>query len=131
MRFTILQLLFAVAAIGSAIGIAVRDGVSVACVLAVLVSLCIVCFVRARTRWLTSNGVQKLYAVATTVASCVLLACLIYSIGTSASLARERNTRHLQTALAQEPRFSGVRVEYSERKIEAVWVEGTVSTESD
>ena len=37
----------------------------------------------------------------------------------------------LQTALAQEPRFSGVRVEYSERKIEAVWVEGTVSTESD
>src|SRR4051794_5680344 len=116
MRFTILQLLFAVAAIGSAIGIAARDGISVACVLAVVVFLSIVCFVRAKKRWPTSNRVQKLYAVATTVASCAFLAWLIYSIGTSASLARERNTRQLQTVLAQEPRFSGVHVEYSERK---------------
>jgi hypothetical protein len=131
MRFTILQLLFAVAAIGSAVGITARDGISVACVLAVIVLLSIVSFVRARKRWPTSNRLQKLYAVATTVASCAMLGWLIYSIGTSASLARERNTRHLQTALAQEPRFSGVRVEYSERKIEALWVDGTVSTEND
>src|SRR5262245_31674315 len=108
MRFTILQLLFAVAAIGSAIGIAALDGIWVAGLLAVLVALCIVCFVRAKRRWLTSNRIQKVYAVATAGASFVLLSCFIYSTGTSASLARERNTRHLQTALAQEPRFTRV-----------------------
>lgn len=131
MRFTILQLLGAVSALGAAIGVAAREGVSVACLLAALLALCVLCIARARKRWTTSNLPQKVYAATTATTSCLLLAFVIYSIGTSASLARFRNVRALQVLLAQEPRFAAVRVEYFESKATVVQVDGTVTTEND
>src|SRR5262245_43215817 len=131
MRFTTFQLLCAVAAIGAGIGIAVRDGLSVACTLVALVYLCVFCAIRAQRRWAASNPFQKFYAATTVVASGILLRVSIYWIGTSASLARQRNLRQLQVWLEQEPRCSQVQVKYSEGKIEALWVDGTVSSEHD
>lgn len=126
-----LHLMLAVGAIGSAIGIAARDGLAVACVLVLFVSLSAVCFTRARKRWGSSSPIQRVYAVTTTVASFALLAGLIYSIGTNASLARARNARNFQSSLASEPRFSSVRVEYFEKKIAVLRVDGAVPTEND
>jgi hypothetical protein len=131
MRFTILHWLIATTALGATIGIAVRDGIWVAVVLAFLVALSFICIVRAHRRWFASTLPQRTYAIVTVVASLGLLASCIYSIGTSPSLARHRNVRHLQLALAQDQRFTNVRVEYSERKIEVVRVDGHVSTDDD
>lgn len=131
MRFSILQLLLAVPAIGAAIGIAARDGLFVAFLVALFVTLSIVCCLRANTRWRTSNPAQKVYAAATSVISLLLLACLLYSIGTSESLANERISRNLQSSLARDPRYSRVIVEYFEGKGTWLTVDGTVATESD
>lgn len=131
MKFSVLQLLIATSIVGAILGIAVRDGMVVAGWLTFFATLFAVCVVRARYRWSSATGLQKLYAVTASTASGLLLAVVIYSVATSSTLANERSTRNLQTALLQDPRFAAVRVNYFDRKTVAVWVEGTVPKECD
>lgn len=131
MRFSILQLLIGTAIVGAILGMAVRDGLIVGVWLTILVTFFGICVTHARSGWSKATWLQKTYALIATSASGLLLAGVIYAVGTSADLANKRNTRNLQVAFAHDRRFADVYINYNERKGGSLWVEGAVSTEDD
>ncbi len=131
MRYSLLQLILTMCAIGCVFGLIVRLGSFPALMISVLAALALFCVVRLKRNWVSYRRPHKIYALSTAVASSVLFTMTVLAFVSDPSVFCEGQIRQLQAELSRTTEFSKVQVAYIDLKITAVCVDGTVKTQRD
>ena len=110
---------------------AILDGIGVALIFAILSFF--VCFTifRLRKNWNELRTAGRTYGFAIAACATILMACFLFMTATDASISRNRTSRLLQQNLASDPDFRDIQITYEERKIEYIYVTGTLENREE
>ena len=131
MRFSIKHLFAGMILVSAFMMYTILDGIGVAAIFAILAFFVFFTIYRLRKNWKNLRTAGRTYGIVITIGATFLMAGFIFLTSTDASVSRNRTSRLLQRSLASDPGFSDIQITYEERKIEYIYVTGTLENIED